>query len=129
RSPQPHTHLRGVIEQRRCRSSIRAERRPTSRDPVVEASSQGRFGDHLAEQKVCLCNFCTLGEKCLRSLADLPISPIRCAKSAQSALGGPYTNSRRLAERLRVRRHSMMRKLFSRVRSKRESPPRSVSPA
>src|SRR5208282_3081941 len=63
------------------------------------------FGDHLAEEKVCMCNFCTLAEKRLRTLADSPISLIRCAKSAQSALGGPYTNSRRLAERLRVRRH------------------------
>jgi hypothetical protein len=40
------------------------------------------FGDHLAEEKVCLCTFCTLGEKRLRSLADSLILSMRCAKSA-----------------------------------------------
>jgi len=42
----------------------------------------------LAEEKVCLCSFCTLGQKLPRTLADSAISPMQCAKSAHLRPGG-----------------------------------------
>jgi hypothetical protein len=59
------------------------------------------LGDHLAEEKVCLCTFCTLGEKRPRSIADSAISPMQCAKSAHCGQGG-FSHERPLLVEARV---------------------------
>jgi len=61
---------------------------------VRKRRSGEEFGDHLAEEKVCLCTFCTLREKRPRSLADSLILSMRCAKSAHCGQEDSHTNAR-----------------------------------